>query len=139
MLGLQNLRIIVHTNRYRPIMFTFTLNTFQFLQETFTFFYKPQTKLKPSQANILPVLSQKDPYVITFEPFVRFSNFKKVNQLKFCQGSKNSIGYSLSKKIGPKIVFWRFLQQKIVLFWTDNQIGSKRQVLGYQTIIGANF
>ena len=68
-------------------------------------FYKPQTKLKPSQANILPVLSQKDPYVITFEPFVRFSNFKKVNQLKFCQGSKNSIGYSLSKKIGPKIVF----------------------------------
>ena len=111
-------------------MFTFTLNTFQFLQETFTFFYKPQTKLKPSQANILPVLSQKDPYVITFEPFVRFSNFKKVNQLKFCQGSKNSIGYSLSKKIGPKIVFDDFYSKKSFCFEPITKLGPKGRFWG---------
>ena len=87
-------------------MFTFTLNTFQFLQETFTFFfYKPQTKLKPSQANILPVLSQKDPYVITFEPFVRFSNFKKVNQLKFARDPKNLLDILQVKKLAQSRFF----------------------------------
>ena len=89
-LGLQNLRIIVHTNRYRPISVYIYFKYISVPSGNIIFFYKPQTKLKPSQADILPVLSQNDSYVITFEPFVRFSNFEKVKYSEFCKET-NSI------------------------------------------------